>query len=698
MKYILYKSAPVAFLLLCTYYNALASEPIPLDDSLSVENISNNIDYIEDAKKKLSLEDVVNNRSLKWTRSSKNYINFGYTKSQYWFRFTVNNLTKKIIPWLLEIDYPSIDLIELNIPDKQGHFLLKKTGSTMPFSSREVKDITYIFKIKQKPGIMSCFIRIDSLNSINFKLNMLSFDSYVERLHYDLPIHWAYFGLMFIMALYNLFIFILTRDRVYLFFACFVALFLLFEFNFNGFAIQYLWPNATWWPRHANAFFICLIILFLDVFLTEFVGFKERFPRLYLPVLYAVIFVPSLFAMITLFVNIQAGLFLMYVLILINVVQLTIIAVYMAFIQKPPSRQARIGIAAFFMFSIGIPILSFTMLGFLPSNFFTRWAMQFGSSILVVLFSLGITDKINVMKSDIQKAERKYRHLVESTRDIIFTLDDANNILSMNRAVKEHLGFNVEELVNTNFVDLIQKPWGKAINIQRQMVLEYISDLRKKKMDGVQFRAMMKEKYSHEPKELSVNLEYTGDKDVEYTILGKASQIIDDTLTQFLVSERYTYNLNNYLGNADLISQRLVRNLDPFTDPTTISMIRAGLFEAIINAIEHGNLHLTFEEKTESLHNGSYFELVKERQMDSTLNEKKVHIDYSLNRERVVYKISDEGEGYNYSLMGNVSPYDYRDISLEHGRGLYIIKGTFDVVKYNKKGNQILLVKYFKNS
>jgi PAS domain S-box-containing protein len=686
-----------ASVMMCTYHSALASEPIPLDNSLTTKNISNDVDYIEDAKKNLSVEDIVENRSLTWTRSKKNYINFGYTTSQFWFRFTVNNLTKKIIPWLLEIDYPFIDLIELYIPDKPGHFLVKKTGSTMPFGSRDVKDITYIFTIKQKPGSATYFIRIDSRNSVNFKINMLSPDSYIERLHHDLPIYWAYFGLMIVMVLYHLSIFILTRDRVYLYFAAFVALFLLFEFNFKGFTMEFFWPNATWWPRHANSFLICLIILSLDLFLSEFVGFKERFPRLYVPVVYGVILVPSLCALITLFLHVQTGLFVMYTLTLFNVIQLTIIAVYMAFIQKPPSRQARIGIVAFFMLSIGIPIVALTLMGLLPANFFTRRALELGTSLAVVLFSLGIADKINIMKSGIQKAERKYRHLVESTSDIIFTLDDNNNILSMNSAVREHLGFKAEELLNTNFADLILEPWSKTINIRQQMALEYIADLKRKKIGSVRFRTTMKEKYSHEPKELSVNLEYTGDKDVDYVILGKASQIIDDALTQFLVSERYSYNLNNYLSNADLMSQRLVRNLYRFTDPLTISMIRSSIFEVIINSIEHGNLHLTFEEKTDSLHSGTYFDLVRERQMDPSLKERKVYIDYSLNQDRVIYKISDEGEGYDYTSMLKVKPKERTFAGLEHGRGLFIIKGSFDVVKFNKKGNQILLVKYFKN-
>jgi PAS domain S-box-containing protein len=682
----------------CTYYSALASEPIPLDNSLSTKNICSDIDYIEDAKKNLSVEDLIEDQSLAWTRSKKTYINFGYTKSQFWFRFTVNNLTKKVFPWLLEIDYPFIDLIELYIPDKPGHFLVKKTGSILPFGSRDVKDITYIFKISQKPGDTTYFIRIDSRNSINFRINMLSPDSYIELLRRDLPVYWAYFGLMVVMVLYHLSIYILTRDRVYSYFALFVALFLLFEFNFKGFTMEFFWPNAPWWPRHANAFLICLLISSLDLFLFEFVGFKERFPRLYVPVLYSIITVPSLCALATLFLHIRAGLFLMYTLLLINIIQLTIIAVYMAFIQKPPSRQARIGIVAFFVLSIGIPIVALTLIGLLPANFFTRWALQLGTSLAVVLFSLGIADKINIMKSGILKAERKYRHLVESTGDIIFTLDDSNNILSMNSAVTEHLGYKAEELLDMNFADLILEPWNKTVNIRQQMVLEYIAELKRKKTGSVRFRMTMKEKYSQEPKELSVNLEYTGDKDVGYVILGKASHIVDDALTQFLVSESYTYNLNNYLSNADLMSQRLVRNLYRFTDPVTISMIRAAIFEVIINSIEHGNLHLTFEEKTASQHHGNYFELVRERQTDPSLQERKVHIDYSLNQDRVVYEISDEGEGYDYTSMMNVKPRERTFAGLEHGRGLLIIKGSFDVVKFNKKGNRILLVKYFGNS
>jgi PAS domain S-box-containing protein len=675
-----------------------ASEPIPIEDFLTTKNISRNVEYIEDIGKKLSINDIAHDKALKWTRISSSGINFGYSKSQFWLRFTVDNKTKKNRPWLLEVDFPLIDLIELFVPDGKEHFHIKKTGYTLPFNSRDMKYINYIFKMNQKPGKITFFMRIDSLNSINFNLNMLSYDSFLDKLNNFLPVYWLFFGLMIVMALYNLFIFASTREREHIYFASFVVLYALFEFNFKGFASQYLWPNATWWPSRANPFLVNLFILVIDLFIIKFIGLRERYPKFFWRLLPVIITLPVLFAVLSLFIDLQMSLFILYVSIIGDMVLLLAIAIYMGFFQRPPSRQARIAMFAFFIFVIMVPIVILTMLGMLPSNFFTRWALQLGASIAVVLLSIGIADKINFMKNIIQIAERKYRHLVESTNDIIFTLDENNLILTINGAVKNHLGYDTEEVIHTNFLDLIQESWSKNYNIAQLIALEYISDLKNNKKGSVQFRTTVKDKYSHEPKELSVSLEYTGDKDTGYAILGKASRIVDDALTQFLVTEQYEYDLNNYFSNADLISQRLSRNLYRFATPSTISSVRVAIREAIINAIEHGNLGLTFEEKTKSQLDGTYFDLIKERQFDSLFKKKKVTIEYSLNEERAVYKISDEGAGFDYFTMMNFDPENNDDVILPHGRGLILIQHAFDIVKFNKKGNQIILVKHFKRT
>jgi two-component system, sensor histidine kinase LadS len=690
-------------MVLCRLTFLDAAEPVVIDTSLTLKNISNQIDYIEDAKKKLTIADVANNEDLKWNRSGKDYVNFGYTKSRYWFRFTVRNIAKQKLSWLLEVDFPPIDLIDLYLPDGEGGFTSRRTGDTLPFSSRDIMHFNYLFKIQQKPGDMTCYLRIESQDSINFNLNVLSYDGMLKRMYEDLPIYWIFFGLMLIMLLYNLVLFITTREIGFLFLTGFIATYALFEFNFKGLAFQYLWPNATWWTSRANPFLVSLCNVFTTLFLSDFVGIrlsplrqKRLNVKITILLAFLVIFFAALNTILSLILSVRLSLFLVYLLTVLNVIGQCAVGIYLAFIRRPPVRQARLALLGFSLFAVAIPVVILTMLGILPANFFTRWAIQLGASFTIIFLSYGMADKINSMKKAIQIGEKKYRQLVESTEDIVFTLNEANRILTINGSVRHHLGYAEEELAGMNFLDMIEEPRRAKTMYARQMVMEYIGEITKGRKRSARFRVSLGNKYSHEPKELTVTLEYTGDKDVGYAILGKASAVVDDVLTAFLESERYTYNLNNYLNNAELMSQRLVRNLYKFIDPAGIADIRIALREAIINSIEHGNLRLSFLEKTDSMISDKYFDLVKERQSDPALKRKKVAVDYSLNAERVIYRITDEGEGFDHASALNSDPGSGERLGLVHGRGMMMIVGAFDEVKFNKKGNQILLVKYFK--
>jgi two-component system, sensor histidine kinase LadS len=687
----------IILLIVCLPFPRIADAQILLDDTLEIRNISRDAEYIEDADKALSFDEIRRNRSLKWIKSENDYINFGYSRSQYWFRFTADNNKKMTLSWLLEIDYPSIDSIELYLPEETGNFTIRKTGDSLPFSSRDMIYMNYIFIINQKPGPMTLYIRMSSVDSINFNLNMLSHDYFLKRLYKDLPIYWLYFGLMIIMALYHILFFVTTRDRGYLYLSGFIFTYAMFELNLKGFAYQYLWPDTPWLTNHVTPFLFSQMILWTNLFLSEFVDFRNimpRFGRIHFPLSIAV---SSALGVLSLFFFDRITFFLISSYAVPNVIIIWFVGIYFSFIKKPPNRQARIALLAFTPFALAVPLLSFAYLGILPVSFLTRGVLQIGTALTIVLLSFGMADKINIMKKVIQIGEKRYRHLVESTSDIIFTLDDNNTILGINSAVEKHLGFKPNELVGTGFLDLIVETWSAKINIVRQMVLENISDLKNKKSLNVQFRVTMKNKYIHEPKELAVTMEYNVDSDAGYAILGKASPIADDALSMFLESEQFTYNLNNYLSNADLMSQRLVRNLYRFTDTSTIHNIRIALREAIINAIEHGNLRISFDEKTELQSDGKYFDTIKSRQMDPSSREKKVRVEYSLDEERVTYSIYDDGSGFDPDAAINADREDMNMLTLPHGRGLEMIKNTFDEVRFNEKGNGIFLEKYFKD-
>ncbi len=126
------------------------------------------------------------------------------------------------------------------------------------------------------------------------------------------------------------------------------------------------------------------------------------------------------------------------------------------------------------------------------------------------------------------------------------------------------------------------------------------------------------------------------------------------------------------------------------------NMIRIGLREIIINSIEHGNLNVSFEEKTEAIMNDRYFEFINERQIHPDFRDKRVKIEYLISASRAIYKITDQGKGFNHRKFLSALNDDPAELMLSHGRGINMVKSIFDEVRYNSKGNQVLLVKHLK--
>ena len=163
-------------------------------------------------------------------------------------------------------------------------------------------------------------------------------------------------------------------------------------------------------------------------------------------------------------------------------------------------------------------------------------------------------------------------------------------------------------------------------------------------------------------------------------------------MLKFLEEEYQTYSIDNSLSAAEDICYRLVRNILRYADENEIILIRTGLREIIINAIEHGNLQISFNDKSEAMRNGNYYSLLQTRQNSPENIKKKVKISYELNQYSVKYIITDEGLGFSKEEKNAGAGKNNTGF---HGRGILMAKNIFDTIKYNKSGNSVTLVKKF---
>ncbi len=122
-----------------------------------------------------------------------------------------------------------------------------------------------------------------------------------------------------------------------------------------------------------------------------------------------------------------------------------------------------------------------------------------------------------------------------------------------------------------------------------------------------------------------------------------------------------------------------------------ITEIKLALYEALANAYEHGNLEISFEEKTAvMLEPGGIANLVKSRLQDPQLAARRIHIKAEYDAGSATYRIRDEGKGFDHEGHVNRPP---AATTALHGRGITLIRHYMDDVSWNDSGNEIVLRK-----
>ena len=149
------------------------------------------------------------------------------------------------------------------------------------------------------------------------------------------------------------------------------------------------------------------------------------------------------------------------------------------------------------------------------------------------------------------------------------------------------------------------------------------------------------------------------------------------------------------LDNDTSLILPLVRHLQEnlarseICDPTERIRVGVALHEALVNAIEHGNLEVDSSLREEDM--SRYYRLTDERRKRPPYRDRRVHVTVRESRSEVVYRIRDEGPGFDPTTLPD--PTDLANLSRVTGRGLFLIRTFLDEVQHNSRGNEITMIK-----
>jgi len=148
---------------------------------------------------------------------------------------------------------------------------------------------------------------------------------------------------------------------------------------------------------------------------------------------------------------------------------------------------------------------------------------------------------------------------------------------------------------------------------------------------------------------------------------------------------------SEYTKIPKIVDKIMIESAIDINDSEKVN-IELGLVELITNAVEHGNLGISYIEKQQALDEGKLSELFDDRVHNEKFKNRNVKVDFFTDEEKYQWTITDNGEGFNWKSIPD--PTDQEHILELNGRGIFISNFLFDKIEYFGKGNVVTATKY----
>ncbi len=166
----------------------------------------------------------------------------------------------------------------------------------------------------------------------------------------------------------------------------------------------------------------------------------------------------------------------------------------------------------------------------------------------------------------------------------------------------------------------------------------------------------------------------------------------DECVVSVVDDVRCTLVIDNLPERLGSVVNFVLRSFPGCLSDSHVLGLRVALQELLMNAIEHGNLHITSDEKNHALMEDTYDQLLHERRKMPEYRHRRVRLSYShdLTRGVVEFRIIDEGQGFDWQAMLGRDANQLLTM-IGSGRGIFLVRTLIPNLSYFGNGNEVAL-------
>jgi len=335
------------------------------------------IDYYHDEDKNLTFNEILKQN---FKEKINNKFTFSYLKGNSWLKFEITNKTNKdkLFLHMVEPYFEVLDFYE----KKENIWTKKPSGRFVELSSRDMYDISPVWVLNIKSNATKTFyVRIYSKFSQFGEFTIYTKKASIVK--YRLLINSLYiffFGSLFIMIIFNTFLFVTLKDKMYFYYVGYLISFSAFILGFSGLHV-YLGLSSLYTMITIAS--IPSLIVFLILFSISFLDIKKKLTNIYK--ILKLLIVLNLFVMVMSYIDFDLWYPKLTILGSITYMVLLYMAIRSWIIGH---NQAKYYLIAMSIYISSVLLMSFMINGILENNHFTRYAFLYGSFIEITVFSL----------------------------------------------------------------------------------------------------------------------------------------------------------------------------------------------------------------------------------------------------------------------------------------------------------------------
>lgn len=376
----------------------------------STEYIGKSFEYLS-VDEALSLEEI---KTRDFEAGESEVLNFGISENASWLHssFSFDNDCLKY----LEFDshgYTGFEVFILSDGKMVNQFSL---GDDISFKDWSIPNHTYTVPLDGKTGqTLDLYVKLTSNQQMLVPIRLFSTSEYWKSNLKNNLVFGIYFGIIFVMIFYNIFLYVSVRDVNYLYYVAYILFIGLAQASILGYAQSYLWAENDWLRRNGIILMGALSGIFTILFVTKFLKTKQFTPKLHKVLLgFVALQVVAIILLIAgkgvesfSLINLLAGLGSLMVL------------VTSLIILRKGFLPAKFFVAAYSLFFLSVIIYVLKDYNIVPYNEFSTKSMIFGSAFEIVLLSLALANRINVLRKEKEISQAQALHASRENERII---------------------------------------------------------------------------------------------------------------------------------------------------------------------------------------------------------------------------------------------------------------------------------------